>query len=152
MIISILSKWKSISSAMNWTLGKAESNFICKTMTMSILSFTILQPWTKLVETKVESPVNSGNGSFFQILNPPSPDPIPLPHMQMLNLTKFCCQKPKNLANNIDLGREGFFCRKVDLLFYLNSFVQNCMLFLLFENTNPKFLNGIELMSVYSML
>ena len=26
-----------------------------------------LQPWTKLVETKVENPVNSRNDSIFQI-------------------------------------------------------------------------------------
>ena len=27
----------------------------------------LIQPWTKLVETKVENPVNSRNGSIFQI-------------------------------------------------------------------------------------
>ena len=30
-----------------------------------------LQPWTKLVETKVENPVNSRNGPIFQISNSP---------------------------------------------------------------------------------
>ena len=30
-----------------------------------------LQPWTKLVETKLENPVKSRNGSTFQISNSP---------------------------------------------------------------------------------
>ena len=30
-----------------------------------------LQPWTKLVETKVENPVNSRNDSIFQIPSSP---------------------------------------------------------------------------------
>ena len=80
-----------------------------------------LQPWTKLVETKVENPVNSRNDSSFQIPNSP-----PYPPISMLNLAKFCCQKPTTLPTTLLCGGEGFFHRKIDFLFCLNSFVQDC--------------------------
>ena len=51
------------------------------------------KPWTKLVETKFENPVNSRNDSIFQIPKSPS-----YPLISMLILTKFCCQKSKTLA------------------------------------------------------
>ena len=62
-----------------------------------------LQPWTKLVETKVENPVNSRNDSIFQIPNSP-----PYPPISMLNLAEFCCQKPKNLPTTLIWGRGVF--------------------------------------------
>ena len=80
-----------------------------------------LQPWTKLVETKVENPVNSRNDSSFQIPNSP-----PYPPISMLNLAKFCCQKPKTLPTTLICGGEGFFHWKIDFLFCLNSSVQDC--------------------------
>ena len=66
------------------------------------------QPWTKLLETKVENPVNSRNDSIFQI-----PNSSPYPPIPMLNLAKFCCQKPKTLPTTLIWGeREGFFSLK----------------------------------------
>ena len=75
-----------------------------------------LQPWTKLVETKVENPVNSRNDSIFQI--PISPL---YPPMSMLNLAKFCFQKPKTLPTTLILGERGFFTEKQ--IFYFVSTV-----------------------------
>ena len=63
-----------------------------------------LQSWTKLVETRVENPANSRNGSIFQIQNSP-----PYPLISMLNLVKFCCQKPKTLQTTLIWGEGGFF-------------------------------------------
>ena len=80
-----------------------------------------LQSWTKLVETRVENPVNSRNGSIFQIQNSP-----PYPLISMLNLVKFCCQKPKTLQTTLIWGKRGFFRSKINFLFCLNSFVQDC--------------------------
>ena len=78
------------------------------------------QPWTKLVETKVENLVNSRNDSSFQIPNSP-----PYPLISMLNLPKFCCQKPKTLPATLIWGAEGLFHWKIDFLVCLNSFVQD---------------------------
>ena len=66
----------------------------------------LLQPWTKLVEIKVENPVNSRNDSIFKIPNSP-----PYPPISMLNLAEFCCQKPKTLPTLI-WGEKGFFTEK----------------------------------------
>ena len=66
-----------------------------------------LQPWTKLVETKVENPVNSRNDSIFEIPNSP-----PYPPISMLTLAKFCCQKPKTLPTTLTWGERGFFTEK----------------------------------------
>ena len=63
----------------------------------------LLQPWTKLVEIKVENPVNSRNDSIFKIPNSP-----PYPPISMLNLAEFCCQKPKNLPTTLIWGRGVF--------------------------------------------
>ena len=67
----------------------------------------MLQPWTKLVETKVEKPVNSRNDSIFQI-----PNSSPYPPISMLNLAEFCCQKPKTLPTTLIWGERGFFTEK----------------------------------------
>ena len=72
-----------------------------------ILTFNFPQPWTKLVETKVENPVNSRNDSIFQIPNSP-----PYPPISMLNLAKFGCQKPKTLPTTLIWGERGFFTEK----------------------------------------
>ena len=56
----------------------------------------ILQSWTKLVRTKFQNPVNSRNGSVFQIPNFSSYPPI-----SMLNLAKFCYQEPKTLRTTL---------------------------------------------------
>ena len=78
---------------------------------ISYFIFIILQsqdqPWTKLVETKVENPVNSRNGSIFQIPNSP-----PYPSISMLNLAKFCCQKLKTLRTTLIYGERDFFTEK----------------------------------------
>ena len=66
-----------------------------------------LQPWPKLIETKVENPVNSRNDSVFQI-----PNSLPYPSISILNLAKFCCQKPKTLPKTLILGERGFFTEK----------------------------------------
>ena len=76
-----------------------------------------LQPWTKLVETKVENPVNSRNDSIFQIPNSP-----PYPPISMLNLAKFCCQKPKTLPTTLILWERGFFTRKKIFYFVARVF------------------------------
>ena len=68
---------------------------------------TFLQPWTKLVEIKVENPVNSRNDSSFPIPNS-SPD-LPI---SMLTLGKFCCQKPKKSPTTLISGERGFFTGK----------------------------------------
>ena len=65
-----------------------------------------LQPWTKLVETKVENPVNSRNDSIFQIPISPSYPPI-----SILNLAKFCCQKPKTLPTILIWGERDFLLK-----------------------------------------
>ena len=72
-----------------------------------------LQPWTKLVEIKVENPVNSINDSIFQIPNSP-----PYPQVSMLNLAKFCCQKPKALPTTLICGERGFFTEK-EIFFFV---------------------------------
>ena len=66
-----------------------------------------LQPWTKLVETKVENPGTSRIDSIFQISNSP-----PYPPISMLNLAKFCCQKPKTLPTTLSWEERGFFTGK----------------------------------------
>ena len=68
-----------------------------------ILTFNFPQPWTKLVEIKAENPVNSRNDLIFQIPNSP-----PYPPISMLNLAKFCCQKPKTLSAALFWGRRVF--------------------------------------------
>ena len=50
----------------------------------------LLQPWTKVVETKVENPENSRYGSIFQIPNFP-----PYHSLSLLNLAQFCCKSLK---------------------------------------------------------
>ena len=75
-----------------------------------------LQPWTKLVETKVENPVNSRNDSIFEIPNSP-----PYPPISMLTLAKFCCQKPKTLPTTLTWGERGFFTERQ--IFYFVSTV-----------------------------
>ena len=52
----------------------------------------VLQPWTKIVETKVESLLNSRNESIFQILNYPPDAPV-----SILNQAKVSSQIPKTL-------------------------------------------------------
>ena len=77
-----------------------------------------LQSWTKLVELKVEITGDSRNGAIFQISNSCPYSPI-----SMLNLAKFCCQKPKT---TVIWGRERTSCWKINFLFCFYSFVQNC--------------------------
>ena len=59
--------------------------------------------------------------SIFQIPNSP-----PYPPISMLNLAEFCCQKPKTLPTTLIWGERGFFHWKIDFLFCLNSFAQDC--------------------------
>ena len=66
-----------------------------------------LQFSKKLVKTKVENPVNPRNGSSFQIQDSP-----PYPPISMLNLVKFCCQKPKTLQTTLIWGEGGFSAKK----------------------------------------
>ena len=68
-----------------------------------MFDLSFLQSWTKLAETKVENPVNPRNGSIFQIQDSP-----PYPLISMLNLVKFCCQKPKTLQTTLIWGGGGF--------------------------------------------
>ena len=72
-----------------------------------IVFLIFLQPWIKLVERKVENPVNSRNGSIFQVPNSPLYHPI-----SMLNQAKFCCQKLKTLRTTLICGERGFFTKK----------------------------------------
>ena len=58
-------------------------------------------------ETKCEKRVNPRNKSFIQIPNSP-----PYPLISMLNLAKFCCQKPKTLSTTMIWGERGFFTGK----------------------------------------
>ena len=60
--------------------------FVAQREAKGLIAF--LQTWTKLVETKLENPVNSRNDSIFQI--PISPL---YPQISMLNLAKFRFQK-----------------------------------------------------------
>ena len=60
----------------------------------------------KLVDTKVENPVNWRNGPIFQI--PISPPYLPL---SLLNLVKFCCQNPKTLQTTL-IWEKGAFWMK----------------------------------------
>ena len=54
------------------------------------------------------------------------PNSSSYPSISMLNLAKFCCQKPKTLLTTLIWGGgEVFFDWKIDFLFCLNSFVQD---------------------------
>ena len=94
------------------------------------------QPWTKLFETKVENPVNSRNSSIFQI-----PDSLPYPSISMLNQAQFCCQKPKTMWTTLIWGEMGFSL-KIDFLFCLNSFVQDCSMIGFSTTICPNYLHG----------
>ena len=74
----------------------------------------ILEPRTKFVETKVENPVNSRNDSIFQI-----PNSFLYPLISMLNLGKFCCQKPKTLPITLISCERELFSLKNWFLFCL---------------------------------
>ena len=78
-------------------------------------SYFNLQPWTKLVETKVENPVNSRNVSVFKIPNSP-----PYPPTSMLNLAEFCCQKPKNLPTTL-IWRERVFFSEKQIFYFVST-------------------------------
>ena len=124
-----------ISNFQNFTIGHQNNYFtiflIYKTQRQvkSLKNYQRLcfknfpQPWKKLVETKVENPVNSRNDTIFQIPNSPSYPSIP-----MFNLASICSQKPKTLRTSLNWGESGFFHWKIDFLFCLNSFIQNCRL------------------------
>ena len=88
--------------------------FVAQREAKGLIAF--LQTWTKLVETKLENPVNSRNDSIFQIPISPLCPPI-----SMLNLAKFCFQKPKTLPTTLILGERGFFTEKQ--IFYFVSTV-----------------------------
>ena len=59
-------------------------------------SFAVLQPWIKIIETKIENPVNLKKDSIFQISN--SSPHIPV---SMLNLAKFSCEIPNTLQTTL---------------------------------------------------
>ena len=54
-------------------------------------------------------------------------------------------RKAQNFPNNIDLGEKWFIHGKIDSLFCLNSFVQDCRLLIFFWKSHPKLLSGIEM-------
>ena len=77
-----------------------------------------LQSWTKLVETKIENPVNSRNGSVFQIPSSPPYSPI-----SMLNLDKFCCQNPKTVRITLIWRERGCAFRFMEIFHLMEFFV-----------------------------
>ena len=61
-----------------------------------------------------------------------------------------CWICPSFVAKSLELCEQhgfgrGFFHRKIDFLFCLNSFVQRCRLLILFWENLPKLLNGVEI-------
>ena len=108
-----------ISNFQNFTIGHQNNYFtiflIYKTQRQvkSLKNYQRLcfknfpQPWKKLVETKVENPVNSRNDTIFQIPNSPSYPSIP-----MFNLASICSQKPETLRTSLNCGGERFFSLK----------------------------------------
>ena len=110
-------------------------------------NFAVLQPWTKIVETKVESLLNSRNESIFQFLNYP-------PWRSYINFKpgQGFLSNAYNFANNIELVGEGFLRLKLNLLFCLNSFVQDCRLLVFFKNTTPNCWMLLKCISVHCML
>ena len=78
---------------------------------------------SKLFETKFEKPVNSTNGSLFQIPNFP-----PYPPISMFILSKFCFLKPKTLQTTLIWGDRGFYTEKE--IFYFVTNLWNCVKFL----------------------
>ena len=67
--------------------------------------------------SKFKKWLNYSNSKFF-----------PLLHNVNVESSQVFLSKAENFANNIDLGGEGFFHWKIDFLFCLNSFVQDCRL------------------------
>ena len=78
--------------------------------------FAVLQPWTKVIETKVENPRNLKTDSIFQISNSPSHGPI-----SMLNLAMLSFQMPKTLQTTLIWLQGGFFAE--NYIFYFVSAV-----------------------------
>ena len=74
----------------------------------STFNFGKLQPWTKLVETKVKSSQFKKWSNFWNCKF----SPLPLPLISMLNLAKFCCHKPKTLRTTLILREMSFFTNK----------------------------------------
>ena len=70
----------------------------------------------------------------------------------MLNLVKFCCQKPKTLQTTLIWGEGGFFRWKINFLFCLNSFVQDCRLLIFFENYAPNCWMVLKCMLVHCII
>ena len=75
-------------------------------------SFAVLQPWTKVIETKVENPVNLKNDSIFQISNSPSHESI-----SILNLARLFFQMPKTLQTILIWLQRGFFAENYIFFF-----------------------------------
>ena len=80
---------------------------------------------------------------------------FPLPARSMVNLAKFCCQMPKSnqIVKNIDLGKEVVFHWKIDFIFYLNSFVEDCgSLLLLIRGNNKSVMSRYGICIIYLFL
>ena len=111
-------------------------------------NFAVLQPWTKIVETKVETKATEFkkwiNFSNFELY----------PWRSYINFKpgQGFLSNAYNFANNLDLVGEGFLCLKLNFLFCLNSFVQNCRLLVFFLNTTPNCWMLLKCISVHCML
>ena len=46
----------------------------------------------------------------------------------MLSLANFCCHQPETMRTTFILEEEGFSCLKIDFVFFLNSFFEDCWL------------------------
>ena len=131
--------------------------------------------WTKLLETKFENVLNSRNCSNFQIAFS-----LIYGLLSMLYLVKFCWKSPKHSGtsqvllkktqNFVNMSRfldkslklykqhwlerklSFFFWLKIDFLFCLHGFVQDCRLLLLFENSTQNWWLILKCMLVNCIL
>ena len=74
------------------------------------------------------------------------------PPISMFSLVKFCCQTPRTLPATFIWGERSFFHWKIDFLFCLNSFVQDCRLWIFSEKTVPNCLMVLKCILVHCML
>ena len=70
----------------------------------------------------------------------------------MLNLAKFYCHQPKTSQTTLNWGESGFFTEIFFLRICLNSFVRDCRLLIIFENTPPNCWKISKLISACCML
>ena len=70
----------------------------------------------------------------------------------MLNLAKFYCHQPKPSQTTLKWGESGSFTEIFFLRIYLNSFVRDCRLLIIFENTPRNCWKISKFISAYCML